>query len=102
MLGWRWSSALLTGFVIASAVGAFARSARLQAVLAAACAAGLLSLGFLALFSIGLVLMAAGAIALLAWGKAVRNSDGGRVGAWSAVAAIATIGIMAIGFVATG
>ena len=94
--------ALLTGSTIASGIGAFAHSARLRAVIAAALAAGLLSLGFLALFTIGLALMAAGVFALMAWASAVRDSTEPRVTVWSAAAAIATLGMLAIGFIATG
>ena len=71
-------------------------------MIAAACAAGLLSLGFLALFSIGLGLMVAGGIALVAWGNAVRDSTEPRVTVWSAAAAIGMLGILVLGLIATG
>ena len=92
----------LTASAIASGIGAFTRSADLRAVIAAACAAGLLSLGFLALFSIGLGLMVAGGIALVAWGNAVRGSTEPRVTVWSAAAAIGMLGILVLGLIATG
>ena len=94
--------ALLSGSAIASGIGAVTDSADRRAVIAAACAAGLLSLGFLALFSIGLVLMVAGAFALVAWAGAVRDSTEPRVTAWSAAAAIATLVVLAIGLITTG
>ncbi len=94
--------ALLAGSAIASGIGAVTHSADLRAVIAAACTAGLLSLGFLALFSIGLVLMAAGVFALVAWANAVRDSTEPRMTAWSAAAAIATLGLLVLGLIATG
>lgn len=94
--------ALLTGSAIASGIGAVTDSPHRRALIAAALAAGLLSLGFLALFSIGLVLMVAGAFALIAWAGAVRDSTESRVTAWSAAAAIATLGLLALGLIATG
>jgi hypothetical protein len=94
--------ALLTGSAIASGIGAVTHSADRRAVIAAALAAGLLSLGFLALFSIGLVLMVAGVFALVAWAGAVRDSTAPQVNLWSAAAAIATLVLLALGLIATG
>jgi hypothetical protein len=58
---------LLIAFAIVGAIGTFARPVAVRAAAAAACAGGLLPLGFLALFSIGSVLMAAGTLAVIAW-----------------------------------
>jgi hypothetical protein len=94
--------ALLTGFAVASGIGTFAPSVGLRAVIAGACTAGLLSLGLLALWSIGLVLLVAGVFALVAWRSALRDSANRRVRLRSAVAAIVMLGILAIGLAATG
>lgn len=93
---------LLAGCAIASGIGAFARPAGLRAVIAVVCAAGLIAFGFLALFTIGAVLILAGVIALLAWGNAVRDSTDRRLYLWSAAAAVGTLGVLALGLAATG
>jgi hypothetical protein len=92
---------LLIGSAIASGIGAFAPSG-LRAVIAACCAVGLIAFGFLALFTIGALLMAAGGIALLAWVKALQDSSDRRATVWSVVAAIAMLGALVVGLMATG
>jgi hypothetical protein len=93
---------LLAGFAVVSAIGTFARPTSVRAAASAACAAGLLALGFLALFSIGLPLMLAGVVALIGWLNVLR-ADGGRdTLVVSAASAIAVIVILAGGFAATG
>src|SRR5215210_1892241 len=62
---------LLAGFMILAGIGTFTRSAVARAATAAVCAGGLLPLGFLSAFSIGLPLLAAGGIALVAWRRAL-------------------------------
>jgi hypothetical protein len=94
--------ALLAGFAIVNAIGTFARPISVRAAISAACAGGLLPLGFLGLFSIGLPLMVAGALALIVWigvSSAARRRDTLIVSAASAITAIA---ILAAGFAATG
>lgn len=93
---------LLAGFAIVSAIGTFARPISVRAAISAACAGGLLPLGFLALWSIGLPLMVAGALAVVAWlsvASAPRRRDTLLVSGASAIAAMA---ILAAGFAATG
>ena len=93
---------LLAGFAIVSAIGTFARAISVRAATSAACAAGLLALGFLGLFSVGLPLMVAGALALIAWLTVFRAARGRDTLAVSAAGAIAAIAILAGGFAATG
>lgn len=93
---------LLAGFAILSAIGMFARPISVRAAISAACAAGLLPLGFLALFSIGLPIMVAGALALIAWLRVFRAAGGRDTLLVSAAGAIAAIAILAAGFGATG
>jgi hypothetical protein len=91
----------LAGFAIVSAIGTFARSVSVRAAISAACAGGLLPLGVLALWSIGLPLMVAGALAVIVWvggSSAPRGRDTFVVSAASSIAAIV---ILATGFVAT-
>jgi hypothetical protein len=54
------------------------------------------------LFSIGAVLITAGLVAILAWGDALRDSTGRRPRIRSAAAAIAMLGLLAVGLIATG
>ena len=93
---------LLVAFAIVSAIGAFARPISVRAATAAACAAGLLPLGFVSLFSIGLPLLLAGALALFAWVNAFRSARGRETLVPSAAGAIAAIAILVVGFAATG
>lgn len=93
---------LLIGFAVLAAVGTFALPIPVRAGAAASCAAGLLALGILAVFSIGLVLMLAGLLALLAWlraGNAARRGVGLAV---SLASAMATIAALVLGLAATG
>lgn len=94
--------ALLAGFAIVSAIGTFAPSVSLREAISAACAGGLLPLGFLALWSIGLALMVAGALALIAWLSTSSTPRGRDTLVRSAASAIAAIAILAAGFAATG
>jgi hypothetical protein len=92
---------LLIGFAIVSAIGTFARPVAVRAAAAAACAGGLLPLGFLALFSIGLVLMVAGALALIAWVSTPGSARQSGTLVASAASAMAAIVILAVGLAAT-
>lgn len=94
--------ALLVGFAILSGVGALAESVRLRAVVAAACAAGLLPLGVLALFSIGLPLVIAGGLAFVVWLTAVRDSSSRETIIQSLAAAATAVGLLGLGLAATG
>jgi hypothetical protein len=91
------------GFLIAlsvvSAVATFARPALVRAASAAFCAFALLPLGVLAAFSIGLVLIVAGAFAVIAWLSIPRSQA---MLAASAISALAAIAILTLGFAATG
>jgi hypothetical protein len=93
---------LLVGFAIVSAIGTFARPIPVRAAISAACAGGLLPLGFVALFSIGLPLMVAGALAIIAWLGASSAARGRGTLAVSAAGAIVAIAILAGGFAVTG
>jgi hypothetical protein len=93
---------LLVAFAIVSAIGAFARPTSVRAATAAACAAGLLPLGLLSLFSIGLPLIVAGALALIAWVNASNGARGRETLVLSVASAIAAIAILAVGFAASG
>lgn len=93
---------LLVALAIISAVGTFARQVSIRAAIAAACAGALLPLGLLALFSIGLVLVVTGLLALIAW---VHSADPARrrdTFAVSAASAVLAIVVLAAGFIATG
>lgn len=94
--------ALLAAFAILSAIGTFARSVAVRAAISAACAGGLLPLGFLGLWSIGLLLMVAGALAFIAWRGVSSASLGRHTLVVSAASAIAAIVILAAGFAITG
>ncbi len=93
--------AVLVGLAILSGVAAFTEAPARRATMAAACAGGLLPLGFLAAFSIGLPLLGAGSLALLAWRSAVRDPGAGRLTGQSGVAALAAVVVLAIGFATT-
>jgi hypothetical protein len=94
--------ALLVAFAILSAIGAFGRPIAVRAATAAACAGGLLPLGFLGLFSIGFLLIVAGGIALIAWLRSTGPApDRGTLVA-SAVSAVAAMTVLAVGFAVTG
>jgi hypothetical protein len=93
--------ALLIGLTWTAAVGAFARSATVRAAAAAASAAALLPLGFLALFSIGVPLLLAGGLAVMAWIGAAKRI-GRQALIPSAVGAGAALTILAVGLLATG
>ena len=92
---------LLAGFAAVSAIGTFARPILVRAAISAACAGGLLPLGFLALWNIGLPLMVAGFLALVAWRSLPRAARDRDTLVLSAVSAIAAIAILAAGFAAT-
>lgn len=93
---------LLVALAVMSFLGTFARLDSARAAIAAACVATLMPLGFLALFSIGFVLVAAGGLALAAWADAAADPAQRRVmfAVWAASAAVA-IAVVAAGFVAT-
>jgi hypothetical protein len=93
--------AVLIGFAVVGAIGAFARPIEVRAALAAACAAGLLPLGFLALFSIGLILIVAGGCAVVAWASATSAAHGREAVVPSIAGAIASIAVVALAFVVT-
>jgi len=93
---------LLIGFAIVSAIGTFARPVAVRAAAAAACAGGLLPLGFLGLSSIGLILIVAGGIAVIVWLRATSPAREHRTLVASAVSAVAAITFLAVGFAATG
>jgi hypothetical protein len=93
---------LLIAFAVVSAIGAFVRPISVRVTAAAACAAGLLLLGFLSLFSIGLPLIVAGALALIAWVNASSGARRRETLVPSAAGAIATIATLAMGFAVTG
>jgi hypothetical protein len=93
---------LLGGFAIVSAIGAFARPISVRVATAAACAAGLLPLGFLALFTIGLPLIVAGALALLGWLRASADAQRDEALVPSALGAITAITILAVGLAVSG
>lgn len=93
---------LLGGFAIVSAVGAFARPITVRVATAAACAAGLLPLGFLALFTIGLPIVVAGALALVGWLRASGDAQRDETLVPSALGAITAIAILAVGLVVSG
>ncbi len=94
--------ALLVGFAILSGVGAVAESVRVRAVVSAACAGGLLPLGVLALFSIGLPLLIAGVLALVVWLTALRDSSSRETIIQSLAAAVTAVGLLGLGLAATG
>lgn len=94
--------ALLAGFAIVSAIGTVARSIFVRAATSAACAGGLLPFGLLALFSIGLPLMVAGAVALVAWLGVSTAAPGRDSLLVSAASAIAAIVILAVGLALVG
>jgi len=91
--------ALLIAVAAVSAIGTFARPALVRAASAAFCAFALLPLGVLAAFSIGLVLIVAGAFAIIAWLIIPRSQA---MLAASAISALAAIAILTFGFAATG
>jgi hypothetical protein len=93
---------LLVALAIISAIGTIAHRVAIRAAIAAACAAALLPLGFLALFSIGLVLVVAGILALIAWVHCADAAQRRDTLALSAVSAVVAIVVLAVGFVATG
>jgi hypothetical protein len=93
---------LLIAFGILGVIGTFARSVTVRAATAAACASGLLPLGVLALFSIGLLLVVAGALAVVAWlslGGAARR---GQILVVSIASAFAVLAILVAGLAVTG
>jgi hypothetical protein len=92
---------LLPGSTILAGIGTFTRSRALHAYVAATCAAVLLPLGFLALFSIGLPLMAAGALAFATWITETRGVLSHRERVASVGAAIAALVVLAIGLIST-
>jgi hypothetical protein len=94
--------ALLVAFAIVSAIGAFGRPIAVRAATAAACAGGLLPLGFLSLFSIGFLLIVAGGIALIAWLVATSAAPARVTLIASAASAIAAMTILGVGFAVTG
>jgi len=93
---------VLGGFAIVSAIGAFARPIAVRVATAAACAAGLLPLGFLAMFSIGLPLIVAGALALVGWLRASGDAQRDETLVPSAIGAISAIAILAVGLAVSG
>jgi hypothetical protein len=93
---------LLGGFVIVSAIGAFAHSISVRVATAAACTAGLLPLGFLALFSIGLPIIVAGALALVGWLGATGDAQRDETLVPSALGALTAIAILAVGLAVSG
>ena len=92
---------VLVGLTILTGVAAFTDAPARRATLAAACAGGLLPLGFLAAFSIGLPLLGAGSLALLGWRSALRDPRAGRLTGQSGAAALAAVLVLAIGFATT-
>ena len=94
--------AVLIACSVGSIAAAFARSPVLRAAWAAASAGALLPLGVLALFSVGLPLICAGGIAVIAWLGAARDGRDRRTTVTSAVSAVAALAILATGFVLTG
>lgn len=93
---------LLVALAIMSALGTFARRVAIRAAIAAACVGALLPLGFLAQFSIGLVLVVAGFLALIAWAHAAAPARRRETFAVSAASAVVAIAVLATGFAATG
>lgn len=92
--------ALLGGFALLSAVGSVAKSARVRTVIAAACTAGLLPLGFLGLWSVGPPLLLADVIAAMAWARAV-SEQSSETAAPSVIAAIAAVLVLVAALAAT-
>ena len=93
--------ALLVALTITTAVGAVTRSHCVRIAAAAAAAAGLLPLGVLSLFSIGLVVPVAGAVAGSAWIAAAAEAPAGTTLVPSAGGAIVAIAVLAVGFIVT-
>lgn len=93
---------LLGGFTIVGAIGAFARPTSVRVAAAAACAAGLLPLGFLALLTIGLPLIVAGALALVGWLRASDGAQRDETRVPSLLGATSAIAILAAGLAASG
>ena len=85
---------------LAAATGAFAPDPSIRVLLGAAVAGGLVPLGVLAAFSIGLPLLVAGLLALAAAGRALPASGPGTA-ARAAAAAIAAAALLAVGFLVT-
>ena len=92
---------VLVGLAILSGSAAFTEAPARRATMAAACAGGLLPLGFLAAWSIGLPLLVAGSLAFLAWRTALRDPRAGQMALRSAAAAFAPMAVLAIGFATT-
>ena len=92
----------LIGLAVTGGIGTVAHSVLTRAAAAAACSVGLLALGLLALFSIGLVLIIAGVVAAYAWLMAAVQDRTGASRLASAIAASATIAVLIIGLLLTG
>lgn len=92
--------ALLIGSAILGGIGTFTPSATTRATTAGACAGALLPLGILAAFSIGLLLLDAGAFALPAWRVALREAST-RSATVQSVAGFIGIVVWVLGFVIT-
>jgi hypothetical protein len=97
-----WVLTVLVGLSVLTAIGTFIRSPVARATIAAASAGALLPLGFLAAFSIGVPLMAAGAIACIVCLSALRQASSRRATVQSTAAGIAAVAVLVIGFVVTG
>jgi hypothetical protein len=93
---------VLIAFAIVSAIGTFARPVAVRAAIAAACAGALLPLGVLALFSIGMVVVVAGLLAVVAWVQAVGSVRRRDTFAVSAASAVVAISVLVAGFAVTG
>jgi hypothetical protein len=93
--------AYLLGVAAVAAVGAVARLAPVRVAAAAACGAAVLPLGFLSLFSIGIVLVMAGLVAMSAWVVAAAEAPRGSPVAASVGGAILAVAALIAGLLAT-
>jgi hypothetical protein len=77
--------AMILGAAIAAAVGGSTANVSMKNVLLGGASGGLLSLGYLALFSLGLLLLVAGVVSTIGWTRALRGA-GAEPRLWSMLA----------------
>jgi hypothetical protein len=77
--------AMILGAAMAAAVGGSTANSTMKSVLLGGASGGLLSLGYLGLFSIGLLLLVAGAVSTIGWTRAM-GAVGAEARLWSVLA----------------
>ena len=93
-------AATIVALGLTCGLGAFTASPGGRAILAAIATGGLVPLGLLGIFSVGLPLLVAGLVTLTAGLRALPDGSP-RTPAWAVAGAIATAAILALGFLLT-